>query len=45
MSIAAYERELVRGSTTLKWAHARKSGRKFGRPAKLNAEEAAWLGG
>jgi DNA invertase Pin-like site-specific DNA recombinase len=41
MSIAEYERELVRERTALKLEHARKSGRKFGRPAKLNAEEAA----
>jgi len=41
ISIAEYERELVRERTALKLAHARKSGRKFGRPAKLTAEEAA----
>src|SRR6201984_2575298 len=41
MSIAEYERELVRERTALKLEHARKSGRKFGRPAKLNADEAA----
>ena len=41
MSIAEYERELVRERTALKLDHARKSGRKFGRPAKLNAEQAA----
>ena len=41
MSIAEYERELVRERTALKLEHARKSGRKFGRPPKLNAEEAA----
>ena len=41
MSIAEYERELVRERTALKLEHARKSGRKFGRPTKLNAEEAA----
>ena len=31
----------VRERTALKLEHARKSGRKFGRPTKLNAEEAA----
>ncbi len=41
MSIAEYERELVRERTTLKLEHARKSGVKFGRPAKLDAEQAA----
>ena len=41
MSIAEYERELVRERTALKLDHARKSGRKFGRPAKLNADQAA----
>ena len=41
MSIAEYERELVRERTALKMELARKSGRKSGRPAKLNAEEAA----
>jgi len=41
MSIAEYERELVRERTALKLEHARKSGRKFGRPAKLNADQAA----
>jgi DNA invertase Pin-like site-specific DNA recombinase len=41
MSIAEYERELVRERTALKLEHARRSGRKFGRPTKLNAEEAA----
>ena len=40
-SIAEYERELVRERTALKLAHARKSGVKFGRPAKLNADQAA----
>jgi DNA invertase Pin-like site-specific DNA recombinase len=40
-SLAEYERELVRERTALKLEHARKSGRKFGRPGKLNAEEAA----
>jgi DNA invertase Pin-like site-specific DNA recombinase len=42
MSIAEYERELVRERTALKLEHARKSGRKFGRPAKLNADQAAF---
>ena len=37
MSIAEYEGELIRERTALKLEHARKSGRKFGRPAKLNA--------
>jgi DNA invertase Pin-like site-specific DNA recombinase len=41
MSIAEYERELVRERTALKLEHARKSGRKFGRPAKLSADQAA----
>jgi DNA invertase Pin-like site-specific DNA recombinase len=41
MSIAEYERELIRERTALKLDHARKSGRKFGRPAKLTAEQAA----
>jgi DNA invertase Pin-like site-specific DNA recombinase len=41
MAIAEYERELVRERTALKLEHARKSGRKFGRPAKLNADQAA----
>ena len=41
MSIAEYERELVRERTALKLEHAKKSGRKFGRPAKLNADQAA----
>ena len=40
-SIAEYERELVRERTALKLAHARKSGVKFGRPAKLNVDQAA----
>ncbi len=40
MSIAEYERELVRERTALKLEHARKSGRKFGRPAKLTGEQA-----
>ena len=40
MSIAEYERELVRERTALKLDHAGKSGRKFGRPAKLNADQA-----
>ena len=34
-------RELVRERTALKLEHARKSGRKFGRPGKLTADEAA----
>jgi DNA invertase Pin-like site-specific DNA recombinase len=37
MSIAEHERK----RTALKLEHARKSGRKFGRPAKLNADQAA----
>ena len=41
MAIAEYERELVRERTALKLAHARKSGRKFGRPAKLTSDQAA----
>ena len=41
MSIAEYERELVKERTLLKLEHARKSGRKFGRPAKLTADQAA----
>ncbi|MGP0077572.1 recombinase family protein [Mycobacterium sp.] len=41
MSIAEYERELVRERTVLKLEHARKSGRKFGQPAKLNGDQAA----
>ena len=41
MSIAEYERELVRVRTALKLEHARKSGRKFGRPAKLTSDQAA----
>lgn len=41
MSIAEYERELVRERTALKLEHARKSGQKFGRPAKLTTEQAA----
>jgi DNA invertase Pin-like site-specific DNA recombinase len=41
MSIAEYERELVRKRTALKLEHARKSGRKFGRPAKLTSDQAA----
>jgi DNA invertase Pin-like site-specific DNA recombinase len=41
MSIAEYERELVRERTALNLEHARKSGQKFGRPTKLNADEAA----
>lgn len=44
MSIAEYERELVRERTALKLEHARKSGGKFGRPAKLNPEQAALAG-
>ena len=38
MSIAEYERELVRKRTTLKLDHARKSRVNFGRPAKPNTE-------
>lgn len=41
MSIAEYQRELVRERTALKLDHARKSGREFGRPAKLTADQAA----
>jgi DNA invertase Pin-like site-specific DNA recombinase len=41
MSIAEYERELVRERTALKLEHARKIGVKFGRPAKLDADQAA----
>ena len=41
MSIAEYERELVRERTALRLEHARKSGRRFGRPTKLNADQAA----
>lgn len=41
MSIAEYERELVRERTALKLERARKPGRKFGRPAKLDADQAA----
>jgi DNA invertase Pin-like site-specific DNA recombinase len=41
MSIAEYERELVRERTALKLEEARKSGRRFGRPAKLSADQAA----
>lgn len=41
MSIAEYERELIRERTVLKLDHARKSGVKFGRPAKLSSEQAA----
>ncbi len=41
MSIAEYERELIRERTALKLEHARKSGVKFGRPAKLDADQAA----
>jgi DNA invertase Pin-like site-specific DNA recombinase len=41
MSIAEYERELVRERTALKLEHARRSGRRFGRPAKLTGEQAA----
>ena len=40
-SIAEYERELVRERTALKLDHARKTGVKFGRPAKLNGDQAA----
>ena len=38
---AMRERELVRERTALKLEHARKSGRKFGRPTKLTADQAA----
>ena len=41
MSIAEYERELVRERTALKLENARKSGRKFGRPARLSVGQAA----
>ena len=41
MSIAEYERELVRERTALKLEHVRKSGRKLGRPSKLTADQAA----
>jgi DNA invertase Pin-like site-specific DNA recombinase len=41
MSIAEYERELVLERTMLKLQHARNSGVKFGRPPKLNADQAA----
>jgi DNA invertase Pin-like site-specific DNA recombinase len=41
MSIAEYERELVRERTALKLEYARRSGRRFGRPAKLTADQAA----
>ena len=41
MSIAEYERELIRERTMLKLDHARKSGVKFGRPAKLDSDQAA----
>ena len=41
MSIAEYERELIRERTALKLEHARKSGVKFGRPAKLTGDQAA----
>jgi DNA invertase Pin-like site-specific DNA recombinase len=41
MAIAEYERELVRERTALKLEHARRSGRKFGRPTKLTADQAA----
>lgn len=41
MSIAEYERELVRERTALKLEHARKSGVTLGRPPKLNTEQAA----
>lgn len=43
-SIAEYERELIRERTALKLEHARKSGVKFGRPTKLNADKAALAG-
>ena len=41
MSMAESERELVRARTALKLAHARKSARTFGRPAKLNVDPPA----
>ena len=40
-ALAEYERELVRERTALKLEHARKSGRKFGRPANFNDDQAA----
>jgi len=40
-ALSEYERELIRDRTALKLAHARKSGVRIGRPAKLNAEQAA----
>lgn len=40
-ALSEYERELIRERTALKLDHARKSGVKFGRPAKLNADQAA----
>ena len=39
-ALAEYERELIRERTMLKLEHARKSSVKFGRPAKLNADQA-----
>ena len=41
MSISEYERELAGERTLLKLEHARRSGRKFGRPAKLTTDQAA----
>jgi DNA invertase Pin-like site-specific DNA recombinase len=41
MSISECERELARERTLLKLEHARRSGRKFGRPAKLTTDQAA----
>jgi DNA invertase Pin-like site-specific DNA recombinase len=40
-SCACGRRRKSRERTALKLEHARKSGRRFGRPAKLNADEAA----
>jgi DNA invertase Pin-like site-specific DNA recombinase len=45
MSIAEYERELVRERTALKLEHARKSGRKFGRPPSSPATRPRWPAG
>ena len=42
MSIAEYKRELVRERAALKLERARKSGRKFGWPAKLNSDQATF---
>lgn len=41
--VAEYERELIRERSVLRLDHARKSGVKVGRPAKLNADQAAEL--